>query len=220
MQIWPDKIEILSYPGPVPPVDAQILQHQKRIVAREYRNRRIGDFLKELKLTEGRGTGFPAIYRSMNINGSPEPKFETDKDCTYFLTVLPARINHGQESVLSNDGANAALETIGKAKGKNEGANEGAVSHIVEDVVNNIVNEAFKDGTSNMKAKAESLLNLMIKEQHKRAPEYAIQTGLSLSTVERYIRLLKRLGFVDFTKEPTKVGGYFITDKLSKRLEK
>ena len=44
VQIWPDKIEILSYPGPVPPVNAQILQQQKRIVAREYRNRRIGDF--------------------------------------------------------------------------------------------------------------------------------------------------------------------------------
>src|SRR5690606_349831 len=31
VQIWPDKIEILSFPGPVPPVDAQILQEQRRI---------------------------------------------------------------------------------------------------------------------------------------------------------------------------------------------
>ncbi len=93
VQLWPDKIEILSYPGPVPPVDAQILKHNKRIVARDYRNRRIGDFLKELHLTEGRGTGFPIIYNTMKNNGSPEPIFDTDDQSTYFLTVLPNRSN-------------------------------------------------------------------------------------------------------------------------------
>lgn len=89
IQIWPDKIEILSFPGPVPPVTSTILASQKRIVAREYRNRRVGDFLKELHLTEGRGTGLPTIYRAMEQNGSPAPVFETDEQCTYFLTVLP-----------------------------------------------------------------------------------------------------------------------------------
>jgi len=91
VQVWPDKIEILSFPGPIPPVDVQILNHQRRIVARDYRNRRIGDFLKELDLTEGRGTGFPTIYRTMNKNGSPDPIFETDGQSTHFLTILPAR---------------------------------------------------------------------------------------------------------------------------------
>src|ERR1035437_962961 len=40
VQVWPDKIEMLSFPGPVPPVNASILKTQKRIIAREYRNRR------------------------------------------------------------------------------------------------------------------------------------------------------------------------------------
>lgn len=90
VQVWPDKFEILSFPGPVPPVDAKVLKTKRRIVAREYRNRRIGDFLKELQLTEGRGTGFPAIYDALEKNGSPKPAFETDEDRTYFLTVIPA----------------------------------------------------------------------------------------------------------------------------------
>lgn len=89
VQVWKDKIEILSHPGPVPPVNAKILSTHKRIVAREYRNRRIGDFLKELHLTEGRGTGFPTIYDAMESNGSPKPVFDTD-DQTYFLVVLHA----------------------------------------------------------------------------------------------------------------------------------
>lgn len=91
VQIWNDKIEILSFPGPVPPVDAQILKQNKRIVARDYRNRRIGDFLKELRLTEGRGTGFPVIYRTLELNGSPKPIFETDNQSTYFLTTIFAK---------------------------------------------------------------------------------------------------------------------------------
>jgi ATP-dependent DNA helicase RecG len=89
VQIWHDKIEILSFPGPVPPVNAVTLKNQRRIVARENRNRRIGDFLKELHLTEGRGTGFPTIYDAMENNGSPAPIFETD-DQTYVLVTLPA----------------------------------------------------------------------------------------------------------------------------------
>lgn len=99
IQIRPDEITILSHPGPVAPVNAEILSTQKRIVAREYRNRRIGDFLKELHLTEGRGTGFPTIYTAMAENGSPEPTFDTD-DNSYVLVTLPVHISDG-----ASDGA-------------------------------------------------------------------------------------------------------------------
>jgi len=84
---FPDRIEVLSFPGPLPPVTRAALK-QTRIVARNYRNRRVGDFLKELKLTEGRATGFPTIYKSMQENGSPKPVFDTDDDFSYFLAVL------------------------------------------------------------------------------------------------------------------------------------
>ncbi len=87
IQIHPDKIEILSFPGPMPPVDKEMLK-KERIVTREYRNRKLGGFLKELKLTEGRGTGFPIIYKSLEINGSPPPIFETDDDRYYFLSII------------------------------------------------------------------------------------------------------------------------------------
>lgn len=87
IQIQPDRIEILSFPGPMPPVDKNMLK-QKRIVTREYRNRKLGDFLKELKLTEGRGTGFPIIYDRLEENGSQPPVFETDDDRSYFLGTI------------------------------------------------------------------------------------------------------------------------------------
>ncbi|MBU1121169.1 MAG: putative DNA binding domain-containing protein [Candidatus Omnitrophica bacterium] len=82
-----NKIEILSIPGPVPPIDNKMLK-KPVVVARIYRNRRIGDFLKELSLTEGRSTGFPKIRQAMKFNGSPLPVFETSKSREYFLTIL------------------------------------------------------------------------------------------------------------------------------------
>jgi ATP-dependent DNA helicase RecG len=88
VQIWDDKVEILSYPAAIPPVNKEVLTTSRRIISRQYRNRRIGDFLKELKLTEGRATGFPTIYDAMAKNGSPAPIFDTD-DSTYFLVTLP-----------------------------------------------------------------------------------------------------------------------------------
>lgn len=88
IQILPDRIEILSYPGPLPPVTNADLQ-QRRVIARDYRNRRIGDFLKELKLTEGKATGIPLIRDEMAKNGNPDPVFFTDEERTLFLVTLP-----------------------------------------------------------------------------------------------------------------------------------
>ncbi|MDF1547657.1 MAG: putative DNA binding domain-containing protein [Bacteroidales bacterium] len=82
-----NKIEIISYPGALPPVDNEALK-KERIVARVYRNRRIGNFLKELNLTEAKGTGIPTIRKAMKENGSPQPVFMMDKDKMYFLCVL------------------------------------------------------------------------------------------------------------------------------------
>ena len=84
VRILPDVVTIASYPGPDRSIDLEDLQNG-RGVARRYRNRRIGEFLKELNLTEGRGTGIPKILRAIRKNGSPPPSFETDADRTYFV---------------------------------------------------------------------------------------------------------------------------------------
>lgn len=106
IQIHDDKIEIISFPGPMPPIDKKSLK-KERVVAREYRNRKLGGFLKELKLTEGRGTGFPIIHRSLELNGSPPPIFDTDDDRSYFICTIfihpLAKSNLGQEEKQRGD---------------------------------------------------------------------------------------------------------------------
>jgi len=64
VRITPEDLVVLSYPGPDRSIRMQYLR-AGRAVSRRYRNRRIGEFLKELDLTEGRSTGVPKILRAM-----------------------------------------------------------------------------------------------------------------------------------------------------------
>ena len=88
--LYPNRIEIISYPGPVPGIEPQHLCGAAAPPPVPARNRRIGEFLKELRLAEGRGTGLPKIRRSMAENGSPPPVFDFDEGRTYFRITLPA----------------------------------------------------------------------------------------------------------------------------------
>ncbi|MBI4881162.1 MAG: hypothetical protein HY812_16120 [Planctomycetes bacterium] len=88
VRISPEDFVVLSFPGPDRSLRMADLR-AGRAVSRRYRNRRIGEFLKELDLTEGRSTGVPKILRAMENNGSPPPEFESDEERTYFLIRLP-----------------------------------------------------------------------------------------------------------------------------------
>lgn len=87
VRILPDKITIHSIPGP----DVSVTEEEIKgldFTSRRYRNRRIGEYLKELKLTEGRGTGMPKIIRACQNNGSPMPIIHTNPDRTFFMFEL------------------------------------------------------------------------------------------------------------------------------------
>ncbi|NGZ05652.1 MAG: hypothetical protein G8237_04785 [Magnetococcales bacterium] len=88
--LYPDRMEIISYPGPVPGIEARHLDGLTPLPPVPARNRRIGEFLKELKLAEARGTGIPKVRRAMQQNGSSPPRFDFDETRSYFRTTLPA----------------------------------------------------------------------------------------------------------------------------------
>jgi ATP-dependent DNA helicase RecG len=89
VNIMPDQIEIISYGGAERSIKLDDLRAGKRIHARRYRNPRLGEFLKELHLTEGRGTGFPTIHEELKANGSPDSIIEADDEHTYFIIRIP-----------------------------------------------------------------------------------------------------------------------------------
>ncbi|MDD3535574.1 MAG: ATP-binding protein [Candidatus Cloacimonetes bacterium] len=87
VRILPDKITIHSIPGPDHSVSEKEIEGLT-FTSRRYRNRRIGEYLKELQLTEGRGTGMPKIIRACKRNGSPLPIIHTDANRSFFMFEL------------------------------------------------------------------------------------------------------------------------------------
>lgn len=182
VRIEKDKIEILSFPGPDRSVTVEALKNYN-VFVRRYRNRRIGDFLKELHLTEGRNTGIRKILNALEKNGSPLPEFITDEDHSYFITRLFIREGF-YDSTDVND----------------------VVSEVANDVVNEIESSApetaklIRSLPENRKKKAIRIASAIIKDPRKTIQLIADDTGVSKSTAERYLRefqsaaVLKREG--------------------------
>lgn len=79
------------------------LKEANMLRSRRYRNRRLGDFLKELDLTEGRATGIPTIQKKLRENGSPKATIETDESRSYFLIDIPARRDFVQDAEIAKE---------------------------------------------------------------------------------------------------------------------
>jgi ATP-dependent DNA helicase RecG len=120
IRIYPNSIVFINHGGPDRSIRLESF-NSGQVRNRRYRNRRLGEFLKELELTEGRATGIPTILKTLKDNGSPMPKFNTDQDRTFFeveLFIHPAFSI--QESILVNlqnvrwdiEGINILLNSI------------------------------------------------------------------------------------------------------------
>ena len=87
IRIEPDANYIHNLGGPDRSIRLEDFQ-KGQVFPKHYRNRRLGDFLKELELTEGRATGIPVLLEALRDNGSPAPVFEKDAERTWFQVKL------------------------------------------------------------------------------------------------------------------------------------
>ena len=226
VRIEDDKIEIVSYPGPVYSVTREQLKDY-RVSNRRYRNRRIGEFLKELHLTEGRNTGFKKILDAIKQNGSPLPEFETDKEHSYFISrifVHPDFISGMEEdkrideTEVINDGINSEKgknevinDGINPEKGENDGINDGinpekGKNDGINDGINRpkgkteVINEGIKSKLSHIAVKKrgriEKLLEIINESPSVASDSIAIQLGISRPTAERYLAELRRMEII------------------------
>ncbi len=85
--VLPDRMEFLNYPGPSTAISDEDLRNN-RLTVGVYRNRRTGEYLKELDLAEARFTGIPQVVESLASNGSPPLRIETDPGRQYFRAVI------------------------------------------------------------------------------------------------------------------------------------
>lgn len=88
IRINKDSIEVTSFPGLDSSISYENIQNLQ-IKSKKYRNRRIGEFLKELHIVEAKNTGFPTIIKYTNLNESNLPIVETDDERTYITVNIP-----------------------------------------------------------------------------------------------------------------------------------
>ena len=93
-----DQFLVMSYAQLTGRDSLRDIEKGDMLKSRRYRNRRLGDFLKELDLTEGRSTGVPTIQTKLAENGSPRAIFETTDDRLTFLVTSPVREGCGESS--------------------------------------------------------------------------------------------------------------------------
>ncbi len=167
VRVEPDRIIIVSHPGADPSISAEDLK-QFKACSRRYRNRRIGEFLKELHLVRGQNSGFQKICDALRSNGSPEPLFETDEERTWFATTLYIHPGFCRGAGNGSDG------NFDGNDGNHDGSGEHAeLSHTETAVLREIRNDP--------KITAQSI---------------AGRIGMSKPTVERAEKKLKEKGFI------------------------
>lgn len=111
IHLFPDRLEVTSYPGPVPGIEPHHMQADAPLPTAPARNRRVGELLREAGLAETGLSGLGKVFRAMGANGSPPPRFDFDQERTYFRATLPA---HPEYVVLSAMRDAAQLRAFGQ----------------------------------------------------------------------------------------------------------
>lgn len=104
IEIEPYCINIMNFPGIDRSISEKTIAEGKRFVSRYYRNRRLGEFLKELDLSEGHSSGIPTIQEELEKNGSPRAEFFTDEDRRAMRIRIPIHpaFLEGNKNVVEN----------------------------------------------------------------------------------------------------------------------
>ena len=205
--IEPDRISILSYAGPDRSVTVDAIRRGDVLRSRRYRNRRLGDFLKELELTEGRCTGIPTIQEELAKNGSPRATIETDENRTFFLIDIPCHegieTDLRKESIISQEKTDLSQGVNNKSQGVNNKSQ--GVNNEIQGVNNEIqgVDKIIKPELKNKKDK-ENLIKeiILFCREPKNLNEIAMFFGFKDKYHFKKIYINPILGKIIFMTEP------------------
>ena len=171
--IEPSGISILNCPGPDRSIPKEDIERGDMLKSRRYRNRRLGDFLKELDLTEGRSTGVPTIQAKLAENGSPRAFFETTDDRLTFLVIIPVHEGCYHSSEKSSG---TSSETNSKSSEKGVLGSE--------------------KSSEKASKSSEKILDLIKNKPTISAAEIAMEIDMSARGVEKQIRKLREAGII------------------------
>ena len=147
------------------------IREGKSLRSRRYRNRRLGEFLKELDLTGGRATGIPTVQEELEANGSPRATIETDEERTYFLIDIPCHPYFAKKEI--------EIDTSGVKEDAESGVKGGV-----------------KGGVKELSEIQEVIVKEMLFDPSITTSEMAQKTGIKFRTLQRHISQLQAMGVV------------------------
>ena len=158
--------------------------------SRRYRNRYLGDFLKELDLTEGRSTGVPTIQEKLADNGSPRATFETTEDRLTFLIHIPIHPGCANNPLSVGAAKNSVGSWTSQAAGPSvEKKEDGSET-------SNFSSETKEESSERRKKSSERILDLIKNKPTISAAEIAMEIDMSARGVEKQIRKLRETGII------------------------
>ena len=171
--IEPQGITIQNVGGPDRSISAADISRCEILVSKRYRNRRLGEYLKELDLTEGRSTGIPTIQNVSENNGSPRATVVTDDERTFFRITIPC-----------HEAAGNIIADIAHKDGSLKASKRG----VLKTGLQSALESGLKSG-------------LKILEQIQHNPQYTLielakQTGYSRSWVAETMKRLQEQGVI------------------------
>ncbi len=210
ISIEPEGIHILSFPGPDRTISNVAIKEGDRLISRRYRNRRLGDFLKEMDLTEGRSTGIPTVQDELQKNGSPRASIETNDERSFINVFVPIHEGCGDKVIL-NDPENildTKDETIDVTK---------ETENVTKDEAVDVTKVENQKVTKNVtKAKSENVTKDEVINVTKGSKDVAKtdNQGITKNASKRKSKNVIKDLAVDVIKEPQ-----YVTKELSERQE-
>lgn len=206
--IEPSGISILNCPGPDRSISKEDIAKGDMLKTRRYRNRRLGDFLKELDLTEGRSTGVPTIQTKLAENGSPRAIFETTDDRLTFLVNIPIHEECSDSSETKSESSETKSESSG-TKPKSSGTQPKSSGTQPESSGNQPESSGTQLKSSGTRQKtSDKIIEMIKKDPQITAPQIAMELGISTRGVEKNLRQLRETGTLKRVGSPT-FGGYW-----------
>jgi ATP-dependent DNA helicase RecG len=108
----------------------------------------------------------------------------------------------------------------GTSEGTTKGTIEGTVEGTLKATIEGIVEGAVKGTTENVREKIMKLIVLLNNKEGPRAAHIAKAIRVPVKSTERYIKVLRDAGIIEFKGKSNQTGGYYLTKNVKVKIKK
>jgi len=179
--VEPKGITIQNVGGPDRSIPAADINRGELLISKRYRNRRLGEYLKELEMTEGRSTGIPTIQNVLKANGSPRAIVVTDEERTFFRITIPCHEAAG--NVIADIATREKIKDSSQEMVKN-----------IPDALKDVLKDVQKDVLKELSERQMVILEMIYTSPEATLIEMSRKLKVSDKTIQREFTAIRKLG--------------------------